>query len=87
MRLRIFCLMAYLLAFMMSGFLKDPFSALIIAAIYETGFIGLAMFYKSAFLPNALMRWMYLGLGTLLVLLAWIWLQVLSGIIPLGLFP
>jgi hypothetical protein len=84
LRLRLFCVAAYLVFFMMSGFLKDPLAAMLIAFVYETGFIGLAMFYKSAFLPNAAMRWSYLGLGALLILLAWIWLEVLSGIIPFG---
>lgn len=85
MRLRIFCIAAYLFLFLLSGFMQDPLSAMLIAAIYEIGLVGLCLFYKSAFLNSAL-RWLYLALGCLLILLAWIWLQVLSGIIPLGLF-
>jgi hypothetical protein len=85
-RLRLYLIAAYPILFLMSGFMQDPFTAMLVAAIYEVGLVGLYLFYKSAFLPNAALRWMYLGLGILLVVLAWIWLQVLSGILPYGFF-
>jgi hypothetical protein len=85
-RLRIYLIAAFPFLFLMSGFMQDPFTAMLIAAIYEVGLAGLCLFYKSAFQPNAALSWMYLGLGILLVVLAWIWLEVLSKIIPYGLF-
>lgn len=68
--------LAYMLFYSVSGFLRDPFLALVIASFYEVGFIGLVMIYKSReALGN--MRWVNLVGGFVMVLVSSTWLDTM----------
>ncbi len=73
------CCLAYMFFYSVSGFLRDPFLALIIAAFYEVGFVGLMMIYKSA--EKSGRHWVYLASGFVMVLIASSWLDTLLKLV------
>ncbi len=73
------CCISYPLFYIMSGFLRDPFLALIISAFYEMGFVGLVLIRKS--LRTDGRHWLYLMGGFVMVLAASLWLDALLGLV------
>lgn len=73
------CCLAYFVFYFMSGFLRNPFLALIIAAFYEVGFVGLMLIRKS--IRSDGRHWVYLAGGFMMTLSSAVWLDTLLRIV------
>lgn len=73
----------YPVLLLFSGVLVDPVFALVVASVYFLGFLGL-VFLISSWRYEGEMRWMYLGLGVVLLVLCIIWLEILYFFVPVG---
>jgi hypothetical protein len=74
------CCLAYFLFYFMSGFLRNPFLALVISLFYEVGFVGLMMIYKSREALGS-MRWVSLVGGFVMVMISTTWLDALLKLV------
>lgn len=72
-----FALLSFPIALFFSGIFKDPMFALLIGAIYLVGFLGLVTLYESRKKETTQLKYMYLILGWLLVVICYIWLEIL----------
>lgn len=79
-RKAIFC---YPVLLFFSGVFVDPFFALVVAAAYFVGLLGL-VYLVSSYRYVGELRWMYLGLGVVLLVLCMIWLNLLYVLAPHG---
>jgi hypothetical protein len=71
--------LAYMFFYSVSGFLRDPLLALLIATLYEVGFVGLMMIYKS--LRTDGRQWIYLVCGFVMILISSTWLDTLLKLV------
>ncbi len=73
------CCLAYPFFYTVSGFLREPFLALIIAGLYEVGLVGLLLIYKS--LRTDGRQWIYLVGGFFMILVSSSWLDALLKLV------
>lgn len=79
LRLRQYIPLSYFILLFFSGILKKPINALIIAALYEVGFIGLCLIYTSRL--HKQQKTTYLAAGSLMILFCIFWLEIALYII------
>lgn len=75
-------LLAYVVLLFFGGIWQNPFFALIVAAIYDIGLVGLVMLYDARLRPDFNSQVLYGFLGGLLLFICWCWLEILVEIMP-----
>lgn len=76
-----FTLLAFPIALFFSGIFKDPIFALLIGAIYIVGFLGLVTLYESRKKETTMLKYCYLILGWLVVVISYIWLEIICVVV------
>ncbi len=66
---------SYLVLLLLSGILKNPYTALLIATIYEVGFIGLLLIYNTHSQPQE-KKLTHLIIGLIMILFCVCWLEI-----------
>lgn len=73
-----FILLALPIVMFFCGIFRNPLLALVVGGIYLVGFVGLMIFYESAQKDTPRLKFTYLILGWLLVVISWMWLEIIS---------
>ena len=70
-------ILAYPLLLVFSGVLSSPLFACLVAGVYELGLCGFVLLFDSRFRVERVNQFLYGGLGALLVVVCWLWLEIL----------
>lgn len=72
-----FVILSFPITLLLSGIIRDPFTGLIVGGIYTLGFVGLVNFYNSRQKETSMLKYAYLLMGFLLVVVSMLWLEIL----------